>query len=55
MSTPDNFNLPIPSDLSIHAATHFIAGLLYGLTTENHLEEIETCQCLGRELQHHHY
>ena len=32
--------LPIPP---IKAMPHFIGGLLYGLTAENHLKEIEAC------------
>ena len=34
--------LPVPIP-PLHAMPHFLGGLIYGMTAENHLQEIEAC------------
>lgn len=38
---------PVPTPPTVMAIPDFIAGLMYGLTTENHLTEIEGCWTAG--------
>ena len=39
-----------PLTFDVMAAPDFIAGFIYGMTGDNHLEEIETCMQGGEDL-----
>jgi hypothetical protein len=43
----DVLPIPIPNPPTLMAIPDFVAGLMYGLTTENHLTEIESCWTEG--------
>jgi len=43
--TLESMNLPAPTSVA-----DFMAGLMYGLTGDNHFEEIETCMQDGDEI-----
>ena len=38
-----NGALPIPTPPTLLAIPDFVAGLVFGLTGDNHLDEIESC------------
>lgn len=40
----------VPANIDVHMVNYTLAGLIYGLTTENHLTEIEACYAGGSEM-----
>lgn len=49
MTSIDNLTLP---KVPLEAVPKFLAGFLFGMTTENHLQEIESCYT-GGEIMYH--
>ena len=39
-------------DVDLHMVNHILAGFIYGMTTDNHLTEIEACYQGGAEMDH---
>lgn len=45
---PKNYGVSI----DIHMINYTLAGFIYGMTTQNHLTEIEACYAGGTEMDH---
>ena len=50
--TPTEVVAEVPANIDVHMINYTLAGLIYGLTTENHLTEIETCYAGGADIDH---
>lgn len=42
----------VPENIDVHMVNYVLAGFIYGMTTENHLTEIEACYAGSKDIDH---